>query len=114
MSKEVEFEEIQGNEKKSKKWSEMTGMQKTMFVVKAILSLLGIGMVFAGGWAARGVKDKSIHEKAAKYDELQNRKTGNQNSGSVNRPGMVSKPQSSNFTGNSGVTNRSAEQLLIQ
>lgn len=114
MSKEVEFEEIQeGNAKKSKKWSEMTGMQKTMFVVKAILSLLGIGMVFAGGWTARGVKDKSIHEKAAKYDELQNRKTGNQN-GSVNRPGMVSKPQSSNFTGNSGVTNRSADQLLIQ
>lgn len=110
MNKEVEFEEIQGKNSE-KKWSEMTGMQKTMFVVKAILSLLGLGLVFFGGWTARGVKDKSVHEKAARYDELQNRKTSGNQSGQQ-RPGMVSKPQTSSFS-SGGVTNRSTDQLIV-
>lgn len=97
-------------ETEEKKWSEMTGMQKFMYVLRILLGFLGLAAMFSAGWAARGAKDKGIREKAQKYDDLQASKRMSSSQPIQQRPGMQSKTSTSSFTG--GVPNRSADQLL--
>lgn len=104
--KEVEFEEIQTEEKNEKKWSDMTGMQKFLYVLKIVLSVLALGGAFAGGWASRGKVEKS---RAAKRDSSPERKVN------VQQPGMRPKTSTSERTSfmNSGSANRSVDQLTL-
>lgn len=104
--KEVEFEEIQTEEKNEKKWSDMTGMQRFLYVLKIVLSVLALGGAFAGGWASRGKVEKS---RAAKRDSSPERKVN------VQQPGMRPKTSTSERTSfmNSGSANRSVDQLTL-
>lgn len=104
--KEVEFEEIQTEEKNEKKWSDMTGMQRFLYVLKIVLSILALGGAFAGGWASRGKVEKS---RAAKRDSSPERKVN------VQQPGMRPKTSTSERTSfmNSGSANRSVDQLTL-
>ena len=105
--REVEFEEIQTEEKNEKKWSDMTGMQKFLYVLRIVLGILALGGAFAGGWASRGKVERS---RAAKRDSSSDRKMN------VQQPGM--RPKTSTSEGrtsfmNSGSANRSVDQLTL-
>jgi hypothetical protein len=103
----VEFEEIQETEgKNEKKWNDMTGMQKFLYVLRIVLGILALGGAFAGGWASRGKVERS---RAAKRDNSSERKVN------VQQPGMRPKTSTSERTSfmNSGSANRSVDQLTL-
>lgn len=114
---EVEFEKLPDEKNGSKKWKDMTGMEKFLYVVKVLFGLLLVGGSFAGGWAARGKRDAGLREKARLYDENQaaNAAAAEKqqfNRGGVQQPGMRPKPGNSNFMGGNNGINRSVDQLV--